>query len=279
MSMGPDVPSKCLRTAQQFAEFGCWIFTLVTRLPNRNRALILLEQMRKPEQEQSSILFFLSNHFLSFHVFSLSFIFVFPWWVIESVVNWSLWMYPSNKCRQWRTNRAGWLPIAAIWHGIGILSSMSSWIPSCGWPDPTRREQHVVGLGSESAQLVPELRSIPIKRFVPKNNYSCFAKSKLLTVFRDAIIEELYICGINTGFCVFERWRPSIINFGPLSFPMPSHRCEGRLATTKAFGIWNDIFHWMSLLRRRIFSHPKQTFFESRWPSFPKRKRSPEILV
>ena len=56
--------------------------------------------------------------------------------------------------------------------------------------------------GSEGASLIPDLR--PYKTvFVPKNNYSCFAKSNLKSVLDDAEIEEVYICGINTDYCVF----------------------------------------------------------------------------
>mmetsp|Transcript_45529 Transcript_45529/g.110791 ORF Transcript_45529/g.110791 Transcript_45529/m.110791 type:complete len:202 (-) Transcript_45529:43-648(-) len=58
--------------------------------------------------------------------------------------------------------------------------------------------------GSEGASLVPDLRSYnTTMRFVPKNNYSCFANSDLKPILDNAKIEEVYICGINTDYCVF----------------------------------------------------------------------------
>lgn len=65
---------------------------------------------------------------------------------------------------------------------------------------------------SEGARLVPELRSIPGVVFVPKNNFSCFAKSDLLQVLRDAGIQHVYICGINTDYCVFATTMASFEN-------------------------------------------------------------------
>ena len=65
---------------------------------------------------------------------------------------------------------------------------------------------------SEGAQLVPELRSIPGITFVAKNNFSCFAKSDLLQVLRDAEISHVYICGINTDYCVFATTMASFEN-------------------------------------------------------------------
>lgn len=57
--------------------------------------------------------------------------------------------------------------------------------------------------GSEGASLIPELCDIPNVKFVAKNNYSCFAKSTLLSTLQEADIDEVYICGINTDYCVF----------------------------------------------------------------------------
>lgn len=65
---------------------------------------------------------------------------------------------------------------------------------------------------SEGAKLVPELQSIPGVQFVPKNNFSCFAKSDLLQILRDAKIQQVYICGINTDYCVFATTMASFEN-------------------------------------------------------------------
>ena len=65
---------------------------------------------------------------------------------------------------------------------------------------------------SEGARLVPELRSVPDVVFVPKNNYSCFAKSELLQVLQKAGIDEVYVCGINTDYCVFATTMASFEN-------------------------------------------------------------------
>ena len=60
--------------------------------------------------------------------------------------------------------------------------------------------------GSEGASLVPELRGIiPNLTFVRKYNYSCFAgeRCQLLNVLRLNDVTDLYLCGINTDYCVF----------------------------------------------------------------------------
>lgn len=74
--------------------------------------------------------------------------------------------------------------------------SSLSWV----WPE-TATTMFVAG--SEGASLIPELRDISTLKFIPKNNYSCFANSKLLETLREANINEVYICGINTDYCVF----------------------------------------------------------------------------
>jgi len=73
------------------------------------------------------------------------------------------------------------------------------------------RENHFVA-NSEGAQLIPELRSIPNLVFVPKNNYSCFAKSNLLQVLQNFNIGNVYVCGINTDYCVFATTMSSYEN-------------------------------------------------------------------
>jgi nicotinamidase-related amidase len=74
--------------------------------------------------------------------------------------------------------------------------SSLSWV----WPE-TATTMFVAG--SKGASLIPELREIPHLQFIPKNNYNCFANSKLLTTLRRANIDEVYICGINTDYCIF----------------------------------------------------------------------------
>lgn len=74
--------------------------------------------------------------------------------------------------------------------------SSLSWV----WPE-TATTMFVAG--SEGASLIPELRDVSNLKFIPKNNYSCFANSKLLQTLRDANISDVYICGINTDYCVF----------------------------------------------------------------------------
>jgi len=69
------------------------------------------------------------------------------------------------------------------------------------WPETAKS---VFVAGSEGASLIPELRDLPgWTTFVPKNNYSCFANSNLLSVLKDKNITEVYIAGINTDYCVF----------------------------------------------------------------------------
>jgi nicotinamidase-related amidase len=59
--------------------------------------------------------------------------------------------------------------------------------------------------GSEGASLVPALRSIPNLTFVKKYNYSCFAgeKCQLLSLLWSNDVTHVYVCGINTDYCVF----------------------------------------------------------------------------
>ena len=58
---------------------------------------------------------------------------------------------------------------------------------------------------SKGASLIPELDNcIPGNlQFCAKNNYSCFANSKLLEVLQQHAITDVCICGINTDYCVF----------------------------------------------------------------------------
>lgn len=59
--------------------------------------------------------------------------------------------------------------------------------------------------GSEGASLIPELRDVPNLTFVRKYNYSCFAgeRCQLPALLRANDINNLYVCGINTDYCVF----------------------------------------------------------------------------
>ena len=75
--------------------------------------------------------------------------------------------------------------------------SSLSWV----WPE-TAKTMFVAG--SKGASLIPELGELSSGlAFVPKNNYSCFANSTLLSTLLDENIEEVYVCGINTDYCVF----------------------------------------------------------------------------
>lgn len=57
---------------------------------------------------------------------------------------------------------------------------------------------------SEGASLIPDLRNVaPHMVFVEKNNYSCFAHTRLLSALQEANIQEVFICGINTDYCIF----------------------------------------------------------------------------
>jgi nicotinamidase-related amidase len=57
---------------------------------------------------------------------------------------------------------------------------------------------------SVGASLVSSLQPYANNmQMVEKNNYSCFANSKLLSILQEAQVTEVYICGINTDYCVF----------------------------------------------------------------------------
>ena len=82
---------------------------------------------------------------------------------------------------------------------------------SLSWVFPETGKSMFVA-NSKGAALIPELQSIPNLKFVAKNNYSCFANSDLLAILRDAGIDSVYVCGINTDFCVFATTMASFEN-------------------------------------------------------------------
>lgn len=103
-----------------------------------------------------------------------------------------------QNCRKLARNEDDFFDLCIdckLWLSSPDESSLS-WV----WPE-TATTMFVAG--SEGASLIPELADIPNIKFVPKNNYSCFFKSALLTTLQDANIDEVYICGINTDYCVF----------------------------------------------------------------------------
>lgn len=111
------------------------------------------------------------------------------------------------NCRELALNRDGFFDLVVdsrLWLTDPDESSLS-WV----WPE-TARTMFVAG--SEGASLVPALRSVPGVAFVPKNNYSCFARSGLLRTLRGAAVEEVYVCGINTDYCVFATCMGSFEN-------------------------------------------------------------------
>jgi nicotinamidase-related amidase len=74
---------------------------------------------------------------------------------------------------------------------------------SLSWVWPETFETMFVA-GSEGASLVTDLRTYEnYMQFVEKNNYSCFANSQLKSILDQAHVTEVYICGINTDYCVF----------------------------------------------------------------------------
>mmetsp|Transcript_17146 Transcript_17146/g.27803 ORF Transcript_17146/g.27803 Transcript_17146/m.27803 type:complete len:192 (-) Transcript_17146:655-1230(-) len=74
---------------------------------------------------------------------------------------------------------------------------------SLAWVEPGTAKTLFVA-DSEGASLIPDLRTFSKNmQFVEKNNYSCFANSKLRSILQEAKMEEVYVCGINTDFCVF----------------------------------------------------------------------------
>jgi len=112
-----------------------------------------------------------------------------------------------SNCRKLALNNNGFFDLVVdskLWLERPEESSLS-------WVYPETATTMFVA-GSEGASLVPELRTIPNLVFVKKNNYSCFAKSELLQVLRRACIEEVYICGINTDYCVFATTMASFEN-------------------------------------------------------------------
>ncbi|KAG7346674.1 isochorismatase hydrolase [Nitzschia inconspicua] len=81
---------------------------------------------------------------------------------------------------------------------------------SLSWVWPETFETMFVA-DSKGAALVVDLRSYPMQ-FVEKNNCSCFANSELQSILEKAHVTEVYICGINTDFCVFATCLDSFQN-------------------------------------------------------------------
>lgn len=104
-----------------------------------------------------------------------------------------------QNCQRLALNENGFFDLCIdcrLWLSSPKESSLS-WV----WPE-TAISMFVAG--SEGASLISELCDIrPSIKFVPKNNYSCFAKSTLLSTLQEAKIDQVYICGINTDYCVF----------------------------------------------------------------------------
>ena len=103
-----------------------------------------------------------------------------------------------QNCRALALNENGFFDVCIdckLWLETEQESSLS-WV----WPETA---QTMFRAGTEGAKLVPELRSLSNLVFVPKNNYSCFAKSSLSHVLEEHRVGEVYICGINTDYCVF----------------------------------------------------------------------------
>jgi nicotinamidase-related amidase len=73
--------------------------------------------------------------------------------------------------------------------------SSLSWV----WPESAKT---LFVAGSKGASLIPELADCNL-RFVPKNNYSCFANSDLLSILQQEDVSDVYVVGINTDYCVF----------------------------------------------------------------------------
>lgn len=112
-----------------------------------------------------------------------------------------------QNCRKLALNENDFFDLCVdsrLWLSSPEESSLS-WV----WPE-TATTMFVAG--SEGASLIPELADISHVKFVPKNNYSCYANSKLLSVLREANIDEVYICGINTDYCVFATAMDSFQN-------------------------------------------------------------------
>lgn len=103
-----------------------------------------------------------------------------------------------HNCQSLARNKSNFFSLildCRLWLNSPEESSLS-WV----WPETAKT---IFVAGSKGASLIPELDSIPHLRFVPKKNYSCFADSTLLETLHLGNIEEVYICGINTDYCVF----------------------------------------------------------------------------
>lgn len=110
------------------------------------------------------------------------------------------------------------------------------------WPE-TCRTMFVAD--SEGASLVSDLRPYASNmQFVEKKNYSCFANSKLLSILQEAQVTDVYICGINTDYCVFATcldsfqymFRTHVVTDAVTSIGGKGAHEEGLRNLTKHFG-------------------------------------------
>jgi nicotinamidase-related amidase len=108
----------------------------------------------------------------------------------------------SNNCRKLILRSSSFFDLkidSRLWLTSPDESSLAK-----VWPE-TAKTMFVAD--SEGASLIPELREELENDnlvFCKKYNYSCFSKpSELLSLLQKENISEVYICGINTDYCVF----------------------------------------------------------------------------
>lgn len=57
--------------------------------------------------------------------------------------------------------------------------------------------------GTPGADIIDELKTEPYDYVVKKTHYSGFWKTSLDAILKKHKVKEVYLAGINTGFCVF----------------------------------------------------------------------------
>ena len=96
----------------------------------------------------------------------------------------------------WLARQPGWaLKLdSRLWLRSPSESTLSlvypEWGDTMGVPD------------SEGAALIPELRGLGLE-FLEKKHYSAFVDSDLLARLTEAAVDEVYVVGINTDYCIF----------------------------------------------------------------------------
>lgn len=106
------------------------------------------------------------------------------------------------------------------------------------------------------AQLIPELMECSGMVFLEKYQYSCFTDSTLAACLRNHNIRDVYLCGINTDYCVLATALDSFYKAREHSPPVNSginHNINVHYSYVCLNAIYNREFIWCQFFLFWIF--------------------------